>query len=179
MNVVLVGIRGSGKTSLGMVLAERLKRDFVDCDELIERKTLLSVTEIIAKCGEAYFRLIESGAIEELSRTNGKVVSTGGGAVLHYRNVVNLKRNGVVFFLDVDPETAWERICADPTSASRRPPLTDKEGLEELREQATQRRAYYLKAADYIVSTQDRVIDQVLNRIMELLKDRPDLDPEP
>lgn len=173
MNVVLVGLRGSGKTTVGRILASTLKRDFIDCDQVIEERTSLPVQEIFKLSGEPHFRRLESEVIEELSHTNHKVIATGGGAVLRYRNLAVLKRSGVVFFLDVDPNTALERISKDPESALHRPPLTGLDSREELKHLADRRRPYYLKAADHVVPTSGRVADQVAAEILGHLKDRP------
>ena len=100
MNVVLIGYRCSGKTCVGKELAQRLGRVFIDCDEYIEQKTNLTIREIFDIAGEAYFRMLESDAIAELAKLEGRVVATGGGAVLKYKNIRNLKRNGVVVYLD-------------------------------------------------------------------------------
>jgi shikimate kinase len=174
MNVVLVGLRGSGKSTVGRCLAKELDREFVDCDELIEQRTLLPIAEIFQICGESYFRLLESEVIEELSRTNGKVIATGGGAILRRRNILALKRNGLVFFLDVDPEIAFDRLTFDPSTASRRPALTVHAPLDELREQARQRRAYYLKAADRVVPVDNRGPDEIAREILEHVRSRPE-----
>jgi len=86
MNVVLVGLRGSGKTTIGRHLAKELSREFVDSDDLIEQRTDLPIAEIFQLCGESYFRLLESEIIEGLSKTNGKVIATvtRQGATLAY-----------------------------------------------------------------------------------------------
>ena len=174
MNVVLVGLRGSGKTTIGRHLAKELSREFVDSDDLIEQRTDLPIAEIFQLCGESYFRLLESEIIEGLSKTNGKVIATGGGAVLRRRNIVTLKRNGVVFFLDVDPEVAFNRISLDASSPTRRPALTRHAPQDELREQARQRRAYYLKAADHVVDVNDRGQDEIVREIIGHLRERPE-----
>jgi shikimate kinase len=172
MNIVLVGLRGSGKSAVGKLLAERLHREFVDCDEFIEARTHLNIREIFELCGESYFRALEAEALAELARSNGKVISTGGGAVLRYKNVRNLQANSVVFFLQVDPDAAYRRISADPESRTRRPSLTDKDLMTEIREQASLRLSYYLRAADYVVPTTDRSCEQVVEEILRLLEKR-------
>lgn len=172
MNIVLVGLRGSGKSTIGRRLAKDLEREFVDTDDLIEQRTQLPLAEVFQICGESYFRLLESEVVEELSRTNGKVIATGGGAVLRRRNILALKRNGIVFFLDVDPDIAFDRITLDPSTASRRPALTTQAPLDELREQARQRRSYYLSAADYVVAVNDRGPDEIVREIAERVRMR-------
>ncbi|HYE99476.1 MAG TPA: shikimate kinase [Planctomycetota bacterium] len=123
MNVILIGFRGSGKTTVGRALAERLKREFIDCDEYIERRTQLSIAEIFSRHGESHFRTLESEALAELSALDGKVIATGGGAVLKYQNMQVFKRNGCrIFFLEVRtalPRTQSRKLDADPTAVLR------------------------------------------------------------
>lgn len=99
-NIVLTGMPGSGKTTIGKVLAEKLNREFIDTDELIVKRTGRQITEIFATDGEAEFRKIESTIIEEVSLKNGLVIATGGGAVLNSDNIRHLKHNGIIFFLN-------------------------------------------------------------------------------
>lgn len=180
MNVVLVGFRGSGKTSVGRVLAERLKRDFIDCDELIEKRTQYTIRQIFERHGESHFRKLESEAITELAKLDGKVIATGGGAVLKYQNMQVFKRNGGrIFFLEVGADTAYARIQGDETTRARRPALTDKDPHTEVKEQIELRRPYYLKGADVVIATDGRSIDDVMKDILQHVQDEgPDDRPE-
>ena len=180
MNVVLIGFRGSGKTTIGKSIAERLKREFIDCDEWIERQTHLSIREIFAQHGESHFRTLESQAIGELSAMDGKVIATGGVAALKYQNMQVFKRNGgKIFFLEVGPETAFTRIQGDESTRSRRPALTDKDPFTEVKEQIDLRRPYYLKRADVTVGTDGRSIDEVVKEILQHVPESgPDDRPE-
>ena len=99
-NIVLIGMPGSGKTTVGRLLAEEMGRPFWDTDVLIEEKTGKTPAEIIRNQGEKVFRDIETEVIQELSSQNGGIVATGGGAVLRLKNVEFLRRNGKIFFLD-------------------------------------------------------------------------------
>ena len=174
MNVILIGFRGSGKTTVGRALAERLKREFIDCDEYIERRTQLTVAEIFSRHGESHFRTLESEALAELSALDGKVIATGGGAVLKYQNMQVFKRNGCrIFFLEVGPETAFERICSDPATRARRPALTDKDPATEIREQIQLRTPYYLKAADVVVRAESRTVPDIVDEIVRDIEGRP------
>jgi shikimate kinase len=171
MNVVLVGFRGAGKSSVGRVLAERLKREFIDCDEFIEKRTHLSIRELFERHGESHFRKLESEAIVELAKLDGKVIATGGGAVLKYQNMQVFKRaGGRIYFLEIGAETASSRIQGDPTTRARRPALTDKDPETEIREQITLRAPYYLKAADVVVKAEAQTIEQVAEEILRDLQ---------
>jgi len=180
MNVVLIGFRGSGKTTIGKAVAERLGREFIDCDDWIERHTELTIKEIFEKHGESHFRTLESQAIGELSAMDGKVIATGGGAALKYQNMQVFKRNGGrIFFLEVGAETAFARIQGDETSRLRRPALTDKDPYTEVKEQIELRRPYYLKGADVTIATDGRSIDDVVKDILQHVQEEgPDDRPE-
>jgi shikimate kinase len=172
MNVVLIGFRGSGKSTVGQALSERLKREFIDCDAWIEKHTGLSIREIFEKHGESHFRTLESQAIGELSAMDGKVIATGGGAALKYQNMQVFKRNGGrIFYLDVGAETAFKRIQGDETTRSRRPALTDKDPFTEVKEQIEFRRPYYLKGADVTVETDGRTVAEVVTEILRHVQD--------
>lgn len=102
LNLVLVGMPGCGKSSLGAMLAESMGRTLIDCDEEIVRRTGISIPEIFAKHGEAYFRDIESQVIQEVSSGSGAIIATGGGAILRAENVSAMHQNGRVCFIRRD-----------------------------------------------------------------------------
>ena len=170
MNVVLIGFRCAGKTSVGKALAKRLSREFLDCDDYIEKKTNLTIREIFDIAGESYFRMLEGDAISDVSKLDGRVIATGGGAVLKYKNIQGLKRNGITIFLEADVDCVFERIQSDPMTPTRRPSLTGKDMFTEIQEQISHRRPYYLSAADYVVRTDTRPIDEVVREIVEALE---------
>lgn len=99
-NIVLTGMPGSGKSTIGLLLAQKLSRPFVDTDSLIVEKAGMEISDIFSKYGEEHFRALESEVIAEASKRTGLVVATGGGAVLKKENVKNLSQNGKIFFLD-------------------------------------------------------------------------------
>ena len=177
MNVILIGFRGAGKTTVGKALGERLSREFVDCDAWIEHKTGLTIREIFERNGETHFRTLESQAIGELSALDGKVIATGGGAALKYQNMQVFKRNGSkIFFLEVNPDSAYRRIQGDDSTGPRRPALTDKDPYTEVKEQVELRRPYYLKGADITIVTDGRTVEDVVKEILSHL-DKADEDP--
>ena len=180
MNVVLIGFRGSGKSTVGKALSDRLGREFIDCDAWIEKHTGLTIREIFEKHGESHFRTLESQAIGELSAMDGKIIATGGGAALKYQNMQVFKRNGgKIFFLEVAPETAYRRIQEDATSRSRRPALTEKDPFTEVKEQIELRRPYYLKGADVTITTDGIRIDDIVAEILKHIRESgPDARPE-
>jgi shikimate kinase len=167
MNVVLIGFRGSGKSTVGRALAERLGREFIDCDDVLEKRAGISIREIFEKMGESHFRTLESQIIGEVSALDGKVVATGGGAALKYQNMQVFKRNGGrIFFLEVGPETAFRRIQADASSRTRRPALTDQDPMTEVKEQIEFRRPYYVNGADVVVAADGKSVEDLVKEIL-------------
>lgn len=111
--IVLVGMMGAGKTTVGRELARRLGMRFMDCDHEIEARTGVKIPMIFEIEGEEGFRRRESQTLEELTRETGVVLATGGGAVLRPANRDLLRTRGVVVYLDVPPHTLWERTRND------------------------------------------------------------------
>lgn len=120
-NIVLIGMPSSGKTTVGKILAEKCGKHFADTDEYIVKKIGMPIADFFAKHGEAEFRKIEKETVASLSATGGKVIATGGGAVLDPENVRALKQNGVLVFLDRRPENLI--ATDDRPLASRRSAL--------------------------------------------------------
>jgi shikimate kinase len=179
VRVVLIGFRGSGKTTVGRALAEKLKLEFVDCDDVIERRAGKTIREIFEQHGESHFRTLESQILDELSALDGKVVATGGGAVLKYQNMQAFKRAGAkIFFLEVGAETAFRRIQQDAGSRSRRPALTAKDPFTEVKEQIVFRQPYYLNGSDVTIPADGRSVDEIVKEILGRL-DRTDEEPPP
>ena len=121
-NLILTGMPGVGKTTIGKILAKRLGREFVDCDDVIVGKTGCDIPTIFAEQGEKAFRDLETEVIRELSVTGGKVIAPGGGAILRPENVAALKSNGRIIFLD--------RPLSSITATEGRPLSANREALE-------------------------------------------------
>ena len=156
-NIVLIGMPGSGKSTVGRGLAERLGRNLIDTDDLIVRRAGKPITEIFASQGETAFRDLESSVIREVSASGGAIVSTGGGAILRRENVDALRSNGVLVFLDRLPEDLV------PTSDR---PLADEIG--KIRALYEKRIPLYRAAADLTVSvrgTPENTVLEVLEKV--------------
>lgn len=120
-SIVLIGMPSSGKTTVGRILAEKCGKQLADTDEYVVRKIGMPISDFFAKHGEAEFRKIEKETVAELSATGGRIIATGGGAVLDAENVRALKQNGVLVFLDRRPENLI--ATDDRPLASRRSAL--------------------------------------------------------
>jgi shikimate kinase len=144
-NLILIGLPGSGKTTVGRAAAERLHRPFVDTDALIEAREGMTVAAIFAQKGEAYFREAERAVLGEVAGKNGAVIATGGGAVLSGESIRALRENGLVFYLDQKDAVLLSRM-----GEAERPLVQgDGERLSALRKQ---REKLYRKYADVTLS---------------------------
>ena len=166
ISVSLIGMRGSGKTSVGRILATRLGAAFIDTDELIVRSAGRSIAEIFAQDGEAEFRRLEREVIASLDVHPPTVISVGGGAVLHRENVEALRQQTTVVWLTAPPDVLCSRIRSDGGTAGSRPPLTALDGVEELQRVLAERESLYETAADHAVSTVERSPGEVAEEIL-------------
>lgn len=165
-NLVLVGFMGSGKTTIGRLLAARLGYPFVDSDRKLESRVGMTVTEIFAEKGEEYFRAREKEIISRLSRYTGTVIATGGGVVLDGDNVQRLRRNGVLILLQASPEVILERTGR----RQNRPLLAVEEREERVRALLAQREDLYAKAADAVVDTSECSPQEAADQIIEFVR---------
>ncbi|MEK7699303.1 MAG: shikimate kinase [Planctomycetota bacterium] len=169
MNIILIGFRGTGKTTIGKILARQLGKGFIDADEYLEKKEGMSIKDIFEKGGEKLFRDIESKVIAELSLLDNKVIATGGGAVLRDENVKMLKKRGIIILLDADANTLHKRIRRDTLTLQRRPNLTTRGGYEEVQYLLEQRRPIYDKVADFVVNTAHISVANASQKIQTLI----------
>ena len=170
MNIVLIGYRGSGKSTVGRRLAERLGRGFVDIDALIENRQGTAIRAIVESLGWEHFRAMEKTVIQEISQQNGFIIAPGGGAVLDPENVRSLKDNGLIVWLKAGPEILAERMGCDPQMIDLRPTLTGKGTLAEIREVMSSRESIYRPTAAIELDTSTLDIEAVVEKILSILQ---------
>lgn len=150
-NIVLTGMRGSGKTEIGKYLAELLKRNFIDIDTEIKKHIGRKINEFVKKEGWEKFREIERTITKKTAEKKNVVISTGGGTIIDPENEIVLKKNGFVIFLYCDINVLGNRIL----NSEKRPSLTGKPVLKEIDDVWEKRKKRYEKTADLIFDTSD------------------------
>ena len=167
MNVVLIGYRGTGKSTVGKVVAARMGRRMISTDKEIIRRAGASIPDIVAAHGWDYFRDLETAVCHDLAGQDQLVIDTGGGAILRQQNVDVLKRNGRVIWLTASVDTIEARIGGD----TQRPSLTGtKSHLDEIRDVLIERMPKYEAAADLTIATDGRSIDDLAASILQHLR---------
>ena len=160
-NIILVGLSGSGKTTIGRAAAKNLKMPFIDFDTEIEHRAHATVPQIFEKHGEEYFRKLEQDLTRELARCSGTMMSAGGGWVTNREAVALLRQTGRIIYLRASPELLVSRLAK---ARVRRPLLEVEDPLDTLRKLYEARRPLY-EAADVVIDTElfDRkqLIEQV------------------
>lgn len=172
MNIILIGYRAAGKTSVGKRLSDALRKMFVDTDDLIEERQGVPISEIVKSHGWGHFRAIEKRVISEISGHDELVIASGGGVVLEPENVEALKKNGFVIWLKADLQAILKRLAKDPRTQTARPSITGKGTLEELKDVLTQREPLYWKAAEVQVDTSSMDVDGVVHSVLSILQER-------
>lgn len=152
MNIVLIGMRGSGKTAVGKILAQKLGRELVEMDELIVAKAGMSIPEIVARYGWEKFRDIEEEITAELTKRDNIINVTGGGVVVREQNIIKLKQNGLLVWLTASVDTLLQRIGEDES----RPLLKGKNQREDIEITLAERTPLYQKAADIAIDTEGK-----------------------
>ncbi len=168
MNIVLIGYRGTGKSTVASLLASDLRMPQICLDEEIVRKAGRRIPEIVADHGWGYFRDLESEVTEDYGKRDGWVIDTGGGVILREKNVKNLQRNGTLVWLTAPPSVLIERIKDD----TERPALKDgKTFLEEVAEVLEERLPLYRSAAHWTIDVSARSPAEVASEIQVRLRE--------
>ena len=170
MNIVLIGYRGTGKSTVGKILGRMLAWDVVSTDAEVVRLAHLSIPDIVSRFGWDYFRDLESQVCQDLAGRESLILDTGGGAILRPQNVEALKRSGWLFWLTAAVPTIVERIGND----TQRPSLTGtKSFTEETADVLRTREPIYRAAADYTISTEGRNPEEVAEAVLAHVRKQP------
>jgi len=160
-NLALIGFMGTGKTSVGRLVAEALGFEFLDTDELIQNRTCRSIPDIFAKDGEPAFRDLERQVVAELATREKTVISTGGGLPTNAENLAALRSYALVVCLWASPEKIWERV----RHQSHRPLLHDADPQKKIRDLLAARKPFY-QQADVLMDTDQRSAREVAQQIV-------------
>src|SRR5260221_6337724 len=155
-NIALIGFMGTGKSSVGHLLAEQLHYTFLDTDDLIEARSGKTISAIFSEEGEAAFRKLEAEILAELGSRKRTVISTGGGLGANEANLASLKQHALVICLWASPEKIWERV----RNQTHRPLLKEADPLAKIRQLLAAREPFY-KQADVLLSTELRSLKEV------------------
>lgn len=157
-NIVLIGMMGSGKSTCGLLLQQKLGRELVDTDQLIVQREGMPISDIFAQKGEDYFRAAETSVARELGARSDLIISTGGGLPLRAENRALLRENGTVFFLNRDPEAIF-----DHANLKDRP--LAQAGKEDFLRRFREREPLYREMAHYVMPcliSADRTTDDII-----------------
>lgn len=163
-NIVLIGFMGVGKTPIGLKLAEKLKKEFIDTDKEIEASLGMKISEIFNVHGEKYFRLKESEIIARIAAYENHVISTGGGVVLNPKNIEMLRKRGFIVCLSASPEIIYDRVKDD----NQRPLLAGEDVYEKIKRILKEREEKY-RCADYYIDTSVISIDEAVDDIIRYI----------
>lgn len=164
-NIVLVGFMGTGKSTVGRVIAQKLGFHFIDTDDVIEQTSKAKISDIFAEHGEVYFRDLESQAVKSVALMKNQVVATGGGVVLRSSNIDLLRTGGPIFCLNATPKAIWDRV----RSSQSRPLLRGPDPLKKI-ETLLDKRAPYYALADHQIETTGVSVDRVANEIISYIE---------
>ena len=164
MRIFLIGMMGSGKSSVGELLSKSLDLKFIDVDKVIQKEEGDTISDIFKKKGEAYFREIESIALKKIK--DYAIVSCGGGIIKKENNRKFLKKSGITFYLKAKVETLEKRLIND-----NKRPLIDKSDLKKSLEKIYyKRKNLYKNCANYIIQTDETSLNDISDLIKEKLK---------
>ncbi len=169
-NIILIGMMGSGKTTVGRLLAKQLSKSFVDSDEEIQRRTGVTIPHIFDVEGEAGFRQRESAVLEDLVAKSNLVLATGGGMILSPHNRSVLKESGIIVYLKSSVHDLWQRTRHD----TNRPLLQTADPRGKLQELFEQRDPLYAEIADVVMHTGKQSVHVLLLRLQQRLQELRD-----
>lgn len=167
MNIILIGYRCSGKTSVGKRLAQKLGWPFVDTDDRLREKHGRPVSSLVKDEGWEGFRRLERDVIREVCAEDSSVIAAGGGAILDPENVATMQKSGRVVWLRVSPQTVKQRMARDENTDELRPALTPKGLYEEIIDVLQARTPIYEQAMEFSIDTEGKTIVEIADKIIE------------
>ncbi len=166
-NIVFIGFMGSGKSSVARRLSEILGLACISLDEWIEKKENSTIAEIFNVQGEPYFRQREAEAVKWVAHQQNQIVDCGGGVVLLKENMLQLKQNGIIFYLSVSPSWAWQRL----KSKNNRPLLNAPDPQTRISQLIESRKPFYEQSQyDHHIDTDGQSVEQTTQAVLEVLK---------
>ncbi|MGD0744613.1 MAG: shikimate kinase [Verrucomicrobiota bacterium] len=165
VNLALIGFMGTGKTSVGRLVADQLRFDYLDTDELIQSRTGRTINDIFARDGEAAFRELEQQVTGELSTRKRTLIATGGGLPTRPANLDSLKKHALVVCLWASPEKIWERV----KNQTHRPLLHGPDPQKKIRDLLAAREQFY-RQADVLINTDIRSVREVVQQVVHQFK---------
>lgn len=165
-NIILVGLMGAGKSTIGRYLAKQLNREFIDSDRVIEARTGVDIATIFEIEGEQGFRDREEQIIKELCQVKGIVLATGGGSILRKENRNNMKKYGHVVYLCTSAELLYSRIKYDKS----RPLMQTKSPLDTLKNLLNDREPFYKEVADTVIMTGKQKAAVIVKRVEQAIE---------
>ena len=170
MNVVLIGYRATGKSTVGRILSAKLKITFWDTDAMIEKSMAMPIKEIVALHGWDFFRAKERETIKYLTQKEDGVIATGGGVVLDKENIKSLKLAGVIIWINAPLQDIIDRLKKDAQNIATRPQFTSGNIIQETIDIMRQRLPLYESAANHTVDTISKSAVQVAEEIYQYLR---------
>lgn len=165
LSIFLVGMMGAGKSTVGLRLARRLDRPFIDVDRELEARLGVDIPTVFELEGERGFRRREAALLDELTRQRGLVLATGGGAVLLPENRAAMRQCGLVVFLKPTPAELWQRLRRD----RHRPLLQTSDPRARIERLLVEREPLYHEVADHVIQSGRQPAEQVVERIVDWL----------
>ena len=171
-NIALIGFMGTGKTAVGKALSEKLNKEFVEMDALIEQKAKKPIPDIFQQDGEVTFRELEINIAKEVAQRKNLVIACGGGIVLNKINIDRLRKESIIVYLTASPEIILRRVSG---GKEIRPLLDVADPTSEIRELLKFRKPFYEQAADVQIDTSKLTITSTAEQIIDKLKENESL----
>lgn len=164
MRIILIGFMGVGKTTIGKIIAKKLKLNFVDMDNYIEKREGKSISKIFEEYGEQHFRELESESLKDLIKSDNIVISTGGGIITTKENSDILKKEKIVIFLDANTQTILNNLYKE---IDKRPLLSNSKNVEyTISNLLNQRYEKYNSICDIKIDINEKNIEEVVSQIL-------------